>query len=55
MPAYQVWKIYGWLDGQLALAVHPFGAGMVYTVGAYLDEHAQQSFMDHVSRWRGFG
>jgi hypothetical protein len=35
----------GW---SVALAVHPFGAGMVYTVGAYLDEHAQQSFMDHV-------
>ena len=29
------------------MAVHPFGAGMVYTVGAYLDDAAQRVFVDH--------
>ena len=41
-------KSNGWLDEQVAVAVHPYGRGMVYTVGAYLDEAAQQAFIDHV-------
>jgi beta-galactosidase len=41
-------KSNGWLDDQVALAVHPFGRGMVYAVGVYLDEAAQQAFVDHV-------
>ncbi len=46
-------KSNGWLDDQVAIAVHPFGKGMVYTVGAYLDETAQQTFMEHVLRLAG--
>jgi beta-galactosidase len=41
-------KSNGWLDDQVALAVHPYGRGLVYTAGAYLDEAAQQAFVDHV-------
>jgi beta-galactosidase len=33
----------GWLDGQPAITVHPYGRGLVYYVGAYLDEAAQQA------------
>ncbi|OGO26358.1 MAG: hypothetical protein A2136_05275 [Chloroflexi bacterium RBG_16_54_11] len=46
-------KSNGWLDGQVALVAHPFGKGMVYTVGAYLDEAAQQVFIDHVLQMAG--
>ena len=46
-------KSNGWLDGQVAIALHPFGKGMVYTVGAYLDEAAQQVLMDHILRIAG--
>ena len=38
----------GWLDGQVAVACHPFGKGFVYYVGAYLDEISQQSLIDHI-------
>jgi beta-galactosidase len=38
----------GWLDDQVAVAVHPYGKGMVYYVGAYLDEASQQTLMDHI-------
>jgi beta-galactosidase len=38
----------GWLDDQPAITVHPFGRGMVYYVGAYLDEASQQVLMDHI-------
>jgi beta-galactosidase len=41
-------KSNGWLDDQLAVAVHPYGRGLAYTVGAYLDETAQQAFVEHV-------
>lgn len=34
----------GWLDDQIAISVNGFGKGLVYYVGAYLDEPAQQSF-----------
>ncbi len=43
----------GWLDGQIAIAVHPFGAGLVYTVGVYLDENAQQTLLDHILKMAG--
>jgi beta-galactosidase len=46
-------KSNGWLDGQVAVAVHPHGKGTVYTVGAYLDEEAQQTFMEHLLQTAG--
>ena len=48
IPISHYGKSNGWLDDQVAIAVHPFGRGMVYTVGAYLDQTAQQAFIDHV-------
>ncbi len=47
-PLASFGKSNGWLDGQLAVAAHPFGAGMVYTMGAYLDASAQQAFINYV-------
>jgi beta-galactosidase len=38
----------GWLDDQVAVAVHPYGKGMVYYVGAYLDDASQQVLMDQI-------
>jgi len=38
----------GWLDGQAAITVHPYGQGLVYMVGAYLDEAAQQALLDQI-------
>ena len=38
----------GWLDDQLAITVHSYGRGLVYFVGAYLDEAAQQELVDHI-------
>jgi beta-galactosidase len=38
----------GWLDDQVAITVHPYGKGMVYYVGAYLDEVSQQKLMDQI-------
>jgi beta-galactosidase len=38
----------GWLDDQVAVAVHPYEKGMVYYVGAYLDEASQQALMDQI-------
>jgi beta-galactosidase len=43
----------GWLDEQLAITVHSYGRGLVYYVGAYLDDEAQQSLMDHIVRMVG--
>ena len=48
IPIARYGKCNGWLDGQVAMAAHPYGKGMVYTVGVYLDEEAQQAFMNHV-------
>jgi beta-galactosidase len=53
IPISSYGKSNGWLDGQIAMAVHPYGKGMVYTVGAYLDEAAQQTFVDHVLQTAG--
>ena len=33
----------GWLDGQAAVTSHPYGKGMVYYVGAALDEAAHEA------------
>jgi beta-galactosidase len=38
----------GWLDGQPAITVHACGQGLVYFVGAYLDEGSQQALLDRV-------
>lgn len=43
----------GWLDDQLAITVHSYGRGLVYFVGAYLNETAQQALMDHVANLAG--
>jgi beta-galactosidase len=53
IPVSRYAKSNGWLDDQIAIAVHPFGKGMVYTVGVYLDERAQQTFMEHVLQMAG--
>ena len=47
IPAARYGASNGWLDDQVAVAVHPYGRGMVYYVGAYLDEVSQQALMDH--------
>jgi len=38
----------GWLDEQLAITVNAWRTGLVYYVGAYLDDAAQQAFIDRV-------
>ncbi|MGB8252728.1 MAG: beta-galactosidase [Anaerolineaceae bacterium] len=38
----------GWLDGQPAITVHPSGRGLVYYMGAYLDEESQQVFINQL-------
>jgi beta-galactosidase len=40
-------KSNGWLDDQIAISVNSYGKGLVYYVGAYLDEPAQQAFLTH--------
>jgi beta-galactosidase len=39
----------GWLDGQPAVTVHPYGKGLVTFIGAYLDDASQKSMMDRVA------
>jgi beta-galactosidase len=43
----------GWLDDQLAVSVHSYGKGLVYYVGAYLDEKSQQALIDHIVNMAG--
>jgi beta-galactosidase len=43
----------GWLDGQVAVTLHPYGSGFVYLVGAYLDDAAQQALLDHIATLAG--
>jgi beta-galactosidase len=38
----------GWLDGHPAVTTHAFGRGLVYFVAAWLDDAAQQAFLDNV-------
>lgn len=40
----------GWLDDQLAITVHPHGAGMTYYVGTWLDDTTQLAFFEHIAR-----
>jgi beta-galactosidase len=53
IPISRYGKSNGWLDDQIAMVAHPYGKGMVYTIGAYLDEVAQQAFIDHVLQMAG--
>jgi beta-galactosidase len=41
-------KSNGWLDGQTAITVHRFGKGLVYYVGAYLDDASQQTLLNRI-------
>ena len=41
-------KSNGWLDGQAAISLNTYGKGLVYYVGAYLDEHSQQVLLGQV-------
>lgn len=43
----------GWLDGQPAVTVHPYGKGLVYYVGAYLDEMSQQALTRQILETAG--
>lgn len=38
----------GWLDGQAAIAQHPYGLGRVVYVGAWLDEPAQSALLKRI-------
>ncbi len=38
----------GWLDERPAITVSTYGRGRVYLVGAYLDEAAQQTLLQHI-------
>jgi beta-galactosidase len=38
----------GWLDDQVAITVRGLGSGLVYTVGAYLDDATQDVFFQRV-------
>ncbi len=42
-----------WLDDQLAISVHSYDRGLVYYVGAYLDEESQQALIDHIVNMAG--
>ena len=53
IPAAHYGNANGWLDNQPAITVHPFGRGMVYYIGAYLDEGSQQTLMDHILSFTG--
>ncbi len=46
-------KANGWLDDQIAITVRPHDRGLVYFVGVYLDDAAQQMFIDHVVKIAG--
>jgi len=41
----QYGKSNGWLDEQIAITVHSYGKGLVYYVGAYLDETSQKTLL----------
>ena len=48
VPAARFEEGNGWLDGQPAITVHGYHSGLVYYVGANLDEEAQLEFMKRV-------
>ena len=41
-------KSNGWLDGQAAICLNTYGKGLVYYVGAYLDERSQKVLLGQV-------
>lgn len=41
-------KSNGWLDGQIAVSVNSYGNGLVYYVGACLDDAAQHALLRHI-------
>jgi beta-galactosidase len=43
----------GWLDDQVAITVRGYGSGLVYYVGAYLDDEAQQALIAHMTPFAG--
>jgi beta-galactosidase len=43
----------GWLDDGVAISSNGYGKGRVYYVGAYLDDAAQRTFMEHVLKAAG--
>ena len=43
----------GWLDDQVAITERSHGKGLVYTVGAYLDDAAQQKLVDRIAETAG--
>ncbi len=43
----------GWFEGQVAISVKAVRSGMIYYVGAYLDDVAQASFMRRVAQVAG--
>jgi beta-galactosidase len=38
----------GWLENQIAVSVNVLGGGLIYYIGAYLDEVSQEHFLDRV-------
>ncbi len=40
----------GWLDEQVAITVKSFGRGLVYYVGAYLDDRAQTKMLERMAK-----
>jgi beta-galactosidase len=54
MPIARYGPSNGWLDDQVAITVNGFKGGLVYYVGAYLDDEAQQTFMNRVINPPGF-
>lgn len=43
----------GWLDGEPAVTLHPYGKGLVYYVGAYLDDASQQALTRRILETAG--
>src|SRR5215216_1480435 len=43
----------GWLDGQTAVTSHMYGKGLVYFVGAYLDDASQKILLDRIAQSAG--
>jgi beta-galactosidase len=41
-------KCNGWLDDQLAITMSAYGMGVVYYVGAYLDDNSQNALTDSI-------
>ena len=46
-------KSNGWLDDQIAISVHRYGKGLVYYVGAYIDDASQQVLLERMLKTAG--